>query len=91
MNLPFLIFSVLFFMFTARYSFFWWFRGGEYARMNRKARKEYRKKLFFMPQTLMFDFFDQDPLFEIWINRIFSTFFVVAAIFMILIAVRGPF
>lgn len=91
MDLFFLITNIIFSAFCLRYSFFWWFRGNEYAKMNRKKRIEYRKKLFFMPQTLMFDYYDRDPLFEIWINRILSLIFLAAGILGIFISVRGPF
>lgn len=91
MNIPFLIFSLLFFVFVLRYSYFWWFQGEKYVRMNKKERSKLRKTLFFMPQTLMFNFYDRDPQFEILINRIVSTLFVVATMIMVIVSIRGPF
>ncbi len=91
MDIPFLIFSLLFFIFVFRYSYFWWFQGEKYVKMNKKERAKLRKTLFFMPQTLMFNFYDRDPQFEIWINRIVSTLFVIATMIMIIVSIRGPF
>lgn len=91
MNLGFLITSVLFLIFTTRYTYFWWFQANEYVKFNKKKRKEYRKKLFFMPQILMFKYYDQNPEFEIWINRLVGIIFVLAGILGIIVGIRGPF
>lgn len=91
MNIGFLIVSVIFSAYSLRYSFFWWFQSKEYIKMNKKKRREYRKKLFFMPQILMFDYYDANPDFEKWINRIIGLLFLLAGGFGLIISIRGPF
>ena len=91
MNLAFLIASLLFFAYSLRFSFFWWFRSKEYVKMNRKRRREYRKKLFFMPQILLFDYYDQNPEFERWVNRTVGLIFLAASILGMVIAIHGPY
>ncbi len=91
MNLTFLIVSLLFFAYSLRFSFFWWFRSKEYLKMSRKRRREYRRTLFFMPQTLLFDYYDQNPEFERWINRIVGLVFLSASILGVVVAIHGPF
>jgi threonine/homoserine/homoserine lactone efflux protein len=59
--------------------------------MNRRMRKEYQKTLFFMPQTMMFDVYNQHPKFEKWINRIVGLIFLLAAILGIVVGFHGPF
>jgi hypothetical protein len=91
MDLPMLVFSIVFLVFCVRYAFFWWFHGNEYAKMNRKKRMMYRKKLFFMPQIIMFDYSDRDPIFEIWLNRVFGLLLVLAGVLMVFVVINGPF
>jgi hypothetical protein len=91
MNVGFLIVSIIFLAYSLRFSFFWWFQSKEYIKMNRKKRKEYRKTLFFMPQILVFDYYDGNPEFEKWINRMVGLIFVMAGVFGFIISIRGPF
>jgi hypothetical protein len=91
MNLAFLITSALFFVYSLRFSYFWWFQSKDYVTMNRRKRREYRKKIFFMPQILLFDYYDQNPQFEIWINRSIGLVFIAASILGIVTAIHGPF
>jgi hypothetical protein len=67
-------------------SFFWWFRSKVYISMNQKKRKEYRKKLFLMPQTFMFGYYDKNPQFEIWINRMVGLVFILVSLAAIFLA-----
>jgi len=46
MNLTFLIASVLVFVYSLRFSYFWWFQSKDYVRMNRRKRREYQKNYF---------------------------------------------
>ena len=91
MNLTFLIASVLVFVYSLRFSYFWWFQSKDYVRMNRRKRREYQKKLFFMPQFLLFNYYDQNPQFEILINRVAGLVFIAATILGIVVAIHGPF
>ncbi|MBC7876968.1 MAG: hypothetical protein H7Y59_07330 [Anaerolineales bacterium] len=91
MNIVFLIASIFTLLYSARSSFFWWFQTKEYIKMNQRKRKEYRKKLFFMPQVILFDYYDQNPEFELWMNRIVSLIFLAASIFGIVLSFHGPF
>ncbi len=91
MNLRFLIAGILGFVYSVVFSFFWWFQSKEYIKMNRRKRREYRKKLFFMPQTLMFDYYNQNPQFEIWLNRMVGLVFMAISILCIIVAIHGPF
>ena len=82
-----LIFSVGVFVYSIWISFFWWFRSKEYLSMNQKKRKEYRKRIFLLPQTFMFDFYDKNPQFEIWVNRIVGLVIIFGSILAIFLAV----
>jgi hypothetical protein len=85
-----LIASVLFLLYSLRFSYFWWFQANEYVKMYRRKRQEYRKKLFFMPQVMLFDFYDQNPGFEIGMNRGVSIMFLFASVLGIIVAIHGP-
>jgi len=91
MDLVFLIVSIFFFGYSIRFSYFWWFQADEYAKLNKKKRREYRKKLFFMPQTMLFDFYDQNSGFEIGMNRGVGLIFLLVAILGIVVGFHGPF
>ena len=91
MNLPFLIAGILFFGYSIRYLYFWIFQAQNYVMLTRKRRREYREKLFFMPQIILFDFYDQSPQFEIWLNRVVGLIFLAASIIAIIVGFRGPF
>ena len=91
MDLVFLIVSIFFFGYSIRFSYFWWFQADEYVKMNKKKRRVYRKKLFFMPQTMLFDFYDQNPGFEVGVNRGVGLIFLLASILGIVVAFHGPF
>jgi hypothetical protein len=91
MNIFFLLSSMLFFLHSLRFSYFWWFQSKEYVDLNVKKRKEYRNKLFFMPQILLFGFYDKNPKFEVWINRIVGLTFLVFSVLGIFVGINGPF
>jgi hypothetical protein len=89
-NLPFLIVNILALGYSLRFSYFWWFQADEYVKMNKRKRREYRKKLFFMPQVMLFDFYNQNPGFEIGLNRGAGLIFLLATVLGIVVAVHGP-
>lgn len=91
MNLIFLLVSILFFLYSIRFSYFWWIQSEEYVKLSRKQRNEYRKKLFFMPQLLMFDFYDQNPKVEKWMNRFAGLVFLLLSLIGMFVGLNGPF
>jgi hypothetical protein len=91
MNIGFFFVSVLFLLYSIRHSFFWWFQSEEYLTLSKKQRRQYRKTLFFMPQVLMFDFYDNHSKLEKWLNRIIGLIFLVAALLGMYVGINGPF
>jgi hypothetical protein len=91
MNLLFLLVSICSLVYSIRYSFFWWFQSSKYLTLNQKKREEYRKKTFFMPQLLMFEFYNKHPKYELWLNRCIGLFALSASLVGINIGINGPF
>ena len=90
MNFLNLIISILAMVFSGRYLYFWLFHSEEYVEMNKVKRKEIRKRLIFMPQFIFFSFYDKNPEFEIWINRIVGLLFVISSLIMLFVSIFGP-
>lgn len=76
-------------LYSIWFSFFWWFRANRYLKMNKKKQKEYRKKFFFTPQVLRFDYYDQNPQFEMWLNRTIGLLFILLSILAIILSLHG--
>jgi len=77
-------------IFSGRYLYLWSFHAEEHVSMNRKKRKELRKKTIYLPQYMFFGFYDQNPIFEIWINRIVGALFVISSLIMLFASIFGP-
>jgi hypothetical protein len=91
MDIMAILLGFLFLGYSANLFYSWWLKPKDSANLARKKRKEYREDLFFMPQTLMFGFYDKNPSFEIWINRLASLFFLFISVMVIYVGFLGPF
>lgn len=89
--LLFLIVSFITFMYSAWFSYFWWFKSKKYLSLNRKDRKEYRRKYFPLPRNLMSNYYAQNPETEIWMNRLASVFILAGSVFGIFIGIQRLF
>ena len=87
----FLVADIAFLAYSLSFSYFWWLKSKEYIAMNVKKRRQYRRTLFFMPQVLLFDFYDQNPAFEKWACRIVGLIFILASLVGIVVSINGPF
>ena len=91
MNFPFLVVSCAFLIYSINFAYKCWINSSNFVLLNQKQRRKYRRQLWFMPQVMTFDFYNNHPLFEIWINRIVSIVFLTVAILGIVVSIRGPF
>lgn len=89
---PFLfVASVVFLAYNIRFSYLWWFSAKDYLQWTRKKRNEFRKKFWFMPQNLTFNFYDEHPSIEVLLNRLVGLFFITIGILGVIASIRGPF
>jgi hypothetical protein len=68
-----------------------WFKANEYVHRNQNLRRRYRKFLFFTPEVFLFNFYNRNAKLEIVLARIASLIFIVGAIVVIVVGIRGPF
>ncbi len=90
MNFLNVVISIILMIFASRYLYYWLFHSEEHVRVNGLKRKEYHKRFIFMPQFILFGFYDKNPVFEIWINRIIGLLFVISSLIMLFVSIFGP-
>ena len=91
MDVPLLIVFGLMLAFTVAYGYAPWFQPGKYGERSRKLRQRYRQTLPFMPQVMLFEFYDRHPRFELVIVRVASLFLATLSIVGMVVAVLGLF
>ena len=90
MNVILFIVAGVVFAVSIRYAYWSWFKTESYIEMTRKQRRKFRKNLPFMPQVLMFNFYDRNPKIEIAIMRIVSLLFMGICLLAIIVSIKGP-
>jgi hypothetical protein len=91
MNFPFFVASIALLVYSIHLAYQAWIGSKKFVLLNQKQRRKYRRQFRLMPQIMTFDFYDDHPVFEVWINRIVSVIFIAAAILGIVVSIRGPF
>ncbi len=91
MKLALLGISIITLVYGIMDSYSWWFEGRANLLLRRRERNEIRKPFCFMPQVVLFGFYDRRPGMEIWLNRAFGLFIVIGSNPGIVVTRRGPF
>jgi hypothetical protein len=86
-----LLVSVAFPAHAAKHSYLWWFWSTDQIVMTTRKRRGYWRNLPFTPQNLLFGFYDQNPRFEDWINKLLGLMLISTAIGGVRVAIMGPF
>jgi hypothetical protein len=83
--------SSAFLVYSVRFSFLWFFKATSYVQWNRKKRNEFRRKFWFMPHNITYNFYDGHPAIEVLVSRLVGVFFVVLGILGLIVSIHGPF
>jgi hypothetical protein len=91
MNFLYFLVSISILIYSVYYAYQSWINSKNFVLLNKKQRRKYRRQFWFMPQVIQVDFYDDHPLFEIWMNRIVALVFILASILGIVVSIHGPF